>query len=52
MKNISWSQLNIILTIMIGVTLLLGIVGGIVYQSPKERVSIADVETLRSEERL
>ncbi|MBQ8148513.1 MAG: histidine kinase [Lachnospiraceae bacterium] len=46
MKNISWSQLNIILTIMIGVTLLLGIVGGIVYQSPKERVSIADVETL------
>lgn len=43
MKNISWSQLNIILTIMISTTLLLALIGGIFYQSPKERIQIEDV---------
>lgn len=43
MKNISWSQLNIILTIMISTTLLLALIGGIFYRSPKERIQIEDV---------
>lgn len=43
MKNISWSQLNIILTIMISTTLLLALIGGICYRSPKERIQIEDV---------
>lgn len=46
MKNISWSQLNIILAIIIGATLLLGILGGSIYQSANERVKIADVEDI------
>lgn len=46
MKNISWSQLNIILAIIIGATLLLGILGGSIYQSANERVRIADVEDI------
>ncbi|MDE7368079.1 MAG: hypothetical protein K2N24_12070, partial [Lachnospiraceae bacterium] len=43
MKNISWSQLNIILAIVIGTIFLLGIFGGIIYQSPREQASYADV---------
>ncbi|MCM1496210.1 MAG: histidine kinase [Bacteroides sp.] len=43
MKNISWSQLNIILAIVIGTIFLLGILGGVIYQSPRERAAYADV---------
>lgn len=43
MKNISWSQLNIILAIVLGTVFLLGILGGIIYQSPREQASYADV---------
>lgn len=46
MKNISWSQLNIILAIIIATVLLLGGIGGILYSSPRERVVVADVKEL------
>lgn len=46
MKNISWSQLNIILAIIITTALLLGIVGGILYRTPGKRVTVADVEEM------
>ncbi len=46
MKNISWSQLNIILAIIVTTVLLLGTAGGILYHSPGKRVTIADVELM------
>lgn len=46
MKNISWSQLNIILAIIIATVILMGGVGAIFYSSPRERVVVADVEEL------
>lgn len=46
MKNIRWSQLNIILGIVIGVTVLVSLLAGLRYQSEKERFSVNDVEDL------
>lgn len=46
MKNISWSQLNIILAIVIGTIFLLGILGGVIYRSPREQATYADVSDM------
>ena len=46
MKNISWSQLNIILAIIVGITLIFGIFGGVFYQSSGKPASMNDVEDL------
>lgn len=46
MKNISWSQLNIILAIVIGTTVLLGILGAVIYRSPQQQASYADVASM------
>lgn len=46
MKNISWTQVNIILIILVVTIVALGIFSGIYYQSPRERIEMADVEEM------
>lgn len=43
MKNISWSQLNSIVAIVISTTVLLGILGSVLYQTPAETSGMPDV---------
>lgn len=43
MKNISWSQLNSIVAIVIGTAVLLGILGSVLYQTPAETSGMPDV---------
>ena len=43
MKNISWSQLNSIVAIVISTAVLLGILGSVLYQTPEETSGMPDV---------
>ena len=43
MKNISWSQLNSIVAIVISTAVLLGILGSVLYQTPVETSGMPDV---------
>ena len=43
MKNISWSQLNSIVAIVISTAVLLGILGSVLYQTPAETSGMPDV---------
>lgn len=43
MKNINWSQLNIIVAIVISTAVLLGILGSVLYQTPAETSGMPDV---------
>lgn len=44
MKNISWSQLNIILMIVIGTAALFGLVGGLATRGTNQAVNMAEVQ--------
>lgn len=44
MKNISWSQLNIILVIVIGTAALFGLVGGLATRGTNQAVNMAEVQ--------
>lgn len=44
MKNISWSQLNIILIIVIGTAALFGLVGGLATRGTNQAVNMAEVQ--------
>ncbi len=44
MKNISWSQLNIILMIVIGTAALFGLVGGLATRGTNQTVNMAEVQ--------
>lgn len=44
MKNISWSQLNIILMIVIGTAALFGLVGGLATKGTNQAVNMAEVQ--------
>lgn len=44
MKNISWSQLNIILIIVIGTAVLFGLVGGLATRGTNQAVNMAEVQ--------
>lgn len=48
MKNIRWSQLNIILGIVAGTAILISILAGISHRSAKERLEVRDVEELNA----
>ena len=43
MENISWSQLNSIVAIVISTAVLLGILGSVLYQTPAETSGMPDV---------